>query len=1751
MYKNRISVNLIAAAFLALCSILASAGTLSQLPLNLKSGVPPNVMFALSVEFPTAITPAYSDSASYSRNNTYLGYFDNTKCYFYSSALTSGSVTGWFYPAAYSTTVSGSPNACAGAFGGGWSGNWLNWVSMAGLDEFRYAMTGGNRVVDLNAATVPGTNGLTVLQRSYQTSQGGNFPTKTWTEDGYSTGFPSGAALSIVSSGKGTTMVISSGGGVAGTATCNSPTYTGSGVTCSSYTLSNGDTTTCTSYSGSGTSASPYTCTAFANTTYQDTPVISPSKKTTSTMTDSGVAGTVTISCPANSFSSLPPSCTAALNDTYSSTGTCSNWNAGPGTAGSPYKCLTFSNFSSTSGGNATFSYTSTSGSSTVTDTVTGTATAYPSSSTYFTCSWSSTGSTTTCAASGGFSGATCTSYTGTGTSTSPYTCAAANWVPIGSGYTISAATPTGSVKEGSSSSSYYYTQYRFTESSSSTSTVYFTPTYTGSYGGQTIYYNSVYNVTIGGAATTYNVNVQVCNPQVGLESNCTQYVDNNGNVTWKPTGVLEGNGNAMRFGVLSYFNANDIDNAVLRAKAKYLAPDQVLQGGSIQSNTAKEWLATDGTFINNPDSADSSSWKSGLTPTNSGVINYINKFGSTSTSYKTYDDIGKLYYETLRYLRGGNYNAGTTAGTPTPTSDFSNGATQANSDGFPVITTWDDPIKYACQKNYIITMGDAHTWCDKRLPGGTYTSNGSSVCNAYTDSNGHAHVSDLGSLSGDTGITGSINGTTIPSATGTAAATNVVGSMEGMGTIATTQTGAGGASYYIAGLAAWAATNNIRPDLAASTSPMNVKSFIIDVQEAQDCSFDKQFWLAAKYGDPSNYTSGSWNSSALWYNSILGNSFPCASNGPTNYGSTTLSMKWPKNLLRASDPTSMIASVKSAIQTIAAEQGAEAALAQSAGSLDTGTGAYIYQGAYNSGGWIGDLKAFVINPNGGVSSTADWSASQMLPNPSARQVFSFNRATNAGINFALDSGGGLSNFDTYQQSLLNTSNIGIVDSYGADRVKYINGDMSKEAYLPSSTGATTTNTQTNHGWRSRVAEGVSSSNTPASYTAGPTGQLGDIIDSNPVYVGAPSSSLPDATYKAFALAHASRTPMVYVGANDGMLHAFNASYTVNTSGLPVHTSSSGTEVFGYVPYAAYPTLSNLMSPNYAHTFYVDGGPVMADVCVQPCTSSSNWMTMLVGGLNAGGKGIYALNITDPATSFTKSNVLWEFTNLDDPDLGYTFSQPIVAKLNNGRWAVIFGNGFNSVDATGNPNNNNAYLFILYVDPGLSSSQQWVLNTNYFKIALTSPNSPNNASNGLAGVVGVDNNLDGTIDYVYGGDRNGNMWKIDLTSSVAPTNSASTWSAAFSGNPLFIAKDGAGNTQQITTTPKVGNHPNGGYIVTFGTGSWIDTSDPNPQSGSTFNTNTLYGIWDQNTGLTTSPAIPASPTATNARSLLQRQATLGTYSIDNSTGATCTAGAANCTTYTIPSTCIPNYTSAVASAGNVTSLCPRYVPIPTSSGAYSTGATTQLGFSSNTPAQFGWFFDLPGNGERSYSNPPTLSGTNIQFMSLTPATDPCSGNTSGFQYNFSYLTGGAPSAVFIPAGSTSLGTAGTTNIVLPGSSTPVTVVLGGKSIIGGAAQNPITFNANDQAAASNLSSTATTSAVGMPSVAPANCGVGGCTTADYYIPGWGFLMNLPQGPASSTGRISISCTNNGNGSMTCNPTLRTGQFGRLSWKQIN
>jgi type IV pilus assembly protein PilY1 len=1298
---------------------------------------------------------------------------------------------------------------------------------------------------------------------------------------------------------------------------------------------------------------------------------------------------------------------------------------------------------------------------------------------------------------------AICSTFSGTGASGSPYLCK-------GFGFTggetyVSLTNSTSTTTFGGKT---YYNKYRITYISPPTTTTYY---YANSYPGATsgYYYVSQYNYGFSGSQI-FNVRVKACDSTVGLENNCKQFGS-----SYKPTGVIQDNGSQMRFGVTSYFQANDIDNAVLRSKAKYVAPLMYSPSGGVANNARTEWSSTDGTLFSNPDSSDAATATSFIgTTSNTGVINYINKFGSTSHTYKTYDDIGKLYYETLKYLRG----------TKAPTRDFYNGAKSSNADGFPVINQWDDPVQFSCQKNYIITMGDAHTWCDKRLPGGSYTTVGSSTCNSYTDGNANNHAQDTNSLSGDTGV----NVTT---------ATNTIGTLENVSNLSTTQTGAGGASFYMSGLAQWAASQDIRSDFAGKQT---VQTYVIDVEENKDCGFNSQFWYAAKYGNPASYdTNGNWlTTNNPWATSLTLPGGACSSRAPTGYSTSGGAVTWPADLLRASDPVGMIASVRSAITQIVAQIGDEAALAQSSGFLDTGTGAYIYRATYNSGGWMGDVQALVINTSGSISSTPAWSASTQLPTASNRNVLTFNDGRQPGgaketsdayaLRGVAFSSSGFTNLSARQQAWLDTDSTGLVDNYGTDRVSYILGDQSKEAFLP---GTTTPNPSANYGWRTRSS------------------RLGDVINSNPVFVGPPSSGYADTTYKTFANANASRTPLVYVGGNDGMLHAFDASYTYDTSGNPqtVSTSShiSGREVFAYVPSAVYGNLSQLMSPTYSHKYYVDGSPTVGDACFSTCTNASQWKTVLIGSLNAGGQGIFALDITDPATSFTGTNVLWEFTDADDADLGFTFSRPIIRKLNNGKWAAIFGNGYNNTYADGSTSSTGrAYLYILYIDgPGAGNS--WTLGTNYFKIALkspsegTSPTLPLSPPNGLSSAASLDIDFNGTTDYVYAGDRLGNLWKIDLTSSTP-----SQWKSAFTDSsnnplPLFTAKDPSGNTQQITTGINIAPTINGrsGYMVMFGTGSWVDTTDP----VGPFKTDSLYGIWDTPLIDTSTTPNTTYTTPVASRSNLQQQKVLfyvdtnGNTQDSNGNPYTPTTLVNGQAVYAVYSSCQPYYlqsfskTSPPSMPSNISDpLCPSSIAIG----------------SGKTGTQRGWVMDLTSeSGERVRSSTPQIGdqGAKVTFTTLSPATDPCTGNTIGQEYNLATDTGGSPhSGVYVGG---SQGQVKVAAAQIPGytGTVSITVVLGGTAITGGASDNAINFNATPPTSVA----TTPTNSISPPTTV---CSGSACPN---FVPGWGFLMNL-QGPTAANSRMVLSCSppEIGTGLPNCTWKYKYGTFGRLSWRQV-
>lgn len=1608
------------------------AGTLADTPLSLRGAVPPNVMFALSVEFPTANTAAYQDASSYTPNNQYLGYFDKDKCYAYDTG------NGWFYPISITTTRSCS---------GGWSGNFLNWATMTGLDEFRYAMTGGNRYQD--------TATITVLERTYQSGQGGtgNFPDKTFTDvAGTATPFPPGTALTLQNQGRGIQMLVSPAGST-GVVDCTNPALTGGSPPfgCTLTLHGTADTSTCTNWTGNGTLASPYTCSAFGGFSGL-VPTTSTAVSPPAVAASGGSAATVTCSGPTLTGSNFD--CTSiALGNGH--TATCTNW-TGTGAAATPYVCGAFTTFS----GGENFFPNGTTTTSSFTTSTPGAQVQDPGSSGRITCGVNQSGASVVTSCNLTLAPpdvATCSTYSGSGTNGNPYVCTSFGFNG-GETYVTSSARTSGSLT--TVGGKVYATLYRITYNLPPVATTkYYAATYSGTTG-TGYYYTATYNVGFS-TSQTYNVRVKVCDPTVGQESNCKQYGS-----SWKPTGVLQDNGDKMRFGVTSYFQANDVDNAVLRSKAKYIAPQKYASSGGLIANPVTEWNSADGTLIRNPDASDTATVNSFVGAVNdTGVINYINKFGSVSHTYKTYDVLGKLYYETLKYLRH-----------LSPTTAFYQGARPTNADNFPVITQWDDPILYSCQKNYIIAMGDTHTWCDKRLPGDTHTAANNGVCNAYTDGNGNAHPADFGSLGGDSGVN-------------VATETNYVGGLEGLGNIATSYTGAGSsAGYGMAGLASWAARNDIRNAAGDFVGKQSVSSFIIDVQEYQDCGYQSQYWLTAKYGDPSFYDSnGNWlTTNNPWSSNTTLPAGACSSRQPPGYSAAGGAVTWPKNLLRAGDPLAMINSVKSAIATIVAQISDEAALAQSSGNLDTGTGAYIYQAIFNSGGWTGEVQALPIDQNGGVSTTPDWRASTKLPGHAVRRILTFNDSTRTAVYF--DPANFATNLSANQQAILNANEFGTADGLGSDRMSYIRGDQSKEAYLP---GSTTPNPSPNYGWRTRSK------------------LLGDIINSNPLYVGAPGSGYSDSSYRSFATAYANRTPVLYVGGNDGMLHAFDASFTINTStGMPTATATSGTEIMGFVPSAIYKNLSQLMAPNYSHKYYVDGAPVAADVYLGGAFSS--WRTILVGGLNAGGQGVYALDITDPiasnATNFTTSNVLWEFTDSDDRDLGYTFGKPVVRKLNDGNWYVLFGSGYNNTASDAHTSTTGrAYLFALKAE-GPGSGNPWVLGTNYFKIEVKSPSEPASPTlplsppNGMGHVVALDRNFDGTTDYVYGGDRNGNIWKFDLTNT-----SPSLWKVAFGTAlnplPLFSAKDAVTptpNQQQVTTGIEIINHPNGGFMLLFGTGSWIDTTDPLGP----FKTDSFYGIWDKDDGVTT----------VSGRSVLQRQRVLASVDVS---GNACTYGSGNC--YNVYTSCQPNYTTATLASNVSTPLCPADVAFP-----------------NNTGQQFGWVFDFPGSGERTRSTTPRLNGTVVKFTTLTPSTDPCTGNTLGMEHNLSALTGGAPPApLFVLTGQTS-NYISLQSGVIPGYAGVIQVIPSGRALAGGASDNPVGFNARPP-------SNVVPPPAGMPSPPTAPCVGAACSG---YIPGWGFLMNLQS-------RYILNCgAGNTNTAVDCKWERKLGKAGRIQWKQI-
>lgn len=481
---------------------------------------------------------------------------------------------------------------------------------------------------------------------------------------------------------------------------------------------------------------------------------------------------------------------------------------------------------------------------------------------------------------------------------------------------------------------------------------------------------------------------------------------------------------------------------------------------------------------------------------------------------------------------------------------------------------------------------------------------------------------------------------------------------------------------------------------------------------------------------------------------------------------------------------------------------GQGSASAVTVNSPQISSGSKVYQPSFTSEGWSGDLiaKTIIEQADKLVFSSKVWSAADQLLINSNRKIITYDGANGVPFRWA--------SLSANQKLSLGSAAV----------LLYLRGGTPDASF------------------RSRDS------------------LLGDIVHSAPVYIGKPVKLYPDTwaggaetAYSTFKTSNSARAEQIYVGANDGMLHAFNAT--------------TGEETFAYVPKGVYGQLAELKEPDYNHEYYVDEAPVVSDAFF-----GGSWHTVLVSGLGGGGQSIFALDVTDPSSfsseSSSSSKVLWEFT---DDNLGYTFGTPSIVRLHNGEWAAVFSGGYNNTkdnDSDGSPTGDsttgNAVLYIVNIATGA------LIKKFDTKVGMAEDPTGNSRPNGLAEPAVVDVDGDYISDLIYVGDLFGNVWKVDISGPK------STWGFAQGSNltPKPFYKACAGtlctniNSQPITSKIEVTQHASGaGYSIFFGTGKYIENFD-NTSIGQV--TQSFYSLWDKDEA-------PANFTQFNKSDLLQQK----------------------------------------------------------------------------------------------------------------------------------------------------------------------------------------------------------------------------------------------------------------------------------------
>lgn len=1037
-------------------------------------------------------------------------------------------------------------------------------------------------------------------------------------------------------------------------------------------------------------------------------------------------------------------------------------------------------------------------------------------------------------------------------------------------------------------------------------------------------------------SASTLNTNgyffarAEVCNSTSGSLNDvrdyglCRQYPNGN----FKPTGVIQKYSDQLRLAAFGYaldqtasYNSGGRYGGVLRAPMKYVGTktydtagrDNTPPGG----NPNAEWSSTTGVFSTNPDNDTTQ------TPGISGVINYLNKFGRTAKipgTYKQFDPVGELHYEALRYLQG----LPPSADAVKDLSNISDASVSKKWDGYPISLTWDDPYgngrsstaDYSCLKSNIVVVGDVNSHDGNRLPTPSAENNIPNI-DYWREIAGKFESKDTSS----TYIDGQ----------------NVSRSISNPNTKNTSLPKTSDRSQII-GSAYWAHIHDIRgtnwtAEPGKQRPGLRVKTFLFDVNEngSETKSGNKrrtsnQFFMASKYGgfesDPSNQGAKPYNT--------FGNPFQ-------NQDGTNNNNVWQKSADPGEANTYYVydnAKASPAREVLTAfdeifSRASTAARNISGGSASfsnvANSGTSIFSAKFDTSAWSGDVIAEPVTFDASFNTqigSATWSASDRLDvmtSPAAnRKIFmgvpggSSNPAATSFVWSAIGA--------TMQAHLSKTDPAASADTLGQARLDFLRGDRNRE------------------GSPFRVRSSL----------------LGDIVNSNVTFLGTPSLGYTGSGYAAFKTAYKARTPAVFAGANDGMLHAFNAT--------------NGDELFAYIPSWLAPRLSAIAETSFvnSHQVYVDAPSTVGEAQVASTGAATDWKTVLVSGTGGGGAGVFALDVSDPA-AFDASKVMWEFTRADDTDMGNVIGIPRILKFKTGadtyRWFAVVASGVNNhvPDATGMFSSTGApALFLLALDKPAGSA--WALGTNYYKVSFPIDATLNaTLPSGMANFSAL-YGPQGEVTEVYAGDLRGNLWKLrfaDVVPADWNMDKLSYFNKGSAGSPLpypmYIAKDATGVRQAITAAPALFQGPEMSgletFYVVFGTGKFLESGDNTSTAP-----NSVYTLLDD--GSSTADNSPAGDAAISGRARL-RAGTVDTSS--------------------------------------------KVISVP----AFAWGRPMTNG---DTTKRSGWYFDMPVSGEKLVSSIQDLGDSKAAFNSIIPGSagtaGSCSSNPgSGNQYVINVLKG--------------------------------------------------------------------------------------------------------------------------------------------------